>query len=315
MPDLETFLIEVYLLADAYCTTDYVPKRRPGPAPTLWPSEVLTLALCSQWSRFRSERDFYRFADQCLRPLFPTLPSRPQFNRQCRAHQHLITGFALWLADHQAAATAAYEVLDGTACPTRNAKRRGRGWLAGMADIGLSTRLGWYHGLRLLVGVRPDGTVTGWGVGPASSNDRALAETFFAVRAARRAAPRPGVPRLPSIGTAASDVYVADTGFAGRDCEARWVAQFHAQVVAPPQPDATRAWSPADRRRLAGWRQIVESVFDRLLTPFRLASERPHTLDGFLTRLAAKMGLHNVCLWLNRQHGQPALALAELPGW
>jgi len=31
--------------------------------------------------------------------------------------------------------------------------------------------------------------------------------------------------------------------------------------------------------------------------------------------LAAKMALHNVCCWLNRQRGQPLLSLADLFGW
>ena len=59
----------------------------------------------------------------------------------------------------------------------------------------------------------------------------------------------------------------------------------------------------------------MESIFARLQQVFRLDGERPHSLAGFLARLAAKMGLHNDCLWLNFQHDQPALALADLPGW
>jgi hypothetical protein len=308
MPDLETFLVELYVLADEFDKEQGPSRHGPGPAASLWPSEVLTLAVVSQWNRFRSERDFYRFATQHLRPYFPRLPSRPQLNRQVRHHQEALTRFALWLAARLGAGTAPYEVLDGTAVPTRNAKRRGRGWLAGVADIGKCLRRGWIHGLRVLVCAAPDGPVTGWGVGPASTNDRALAETLFAGRTAP-------APRLPSVGSAASGVYLADTGFAGTECEAHWVAGYRAQVVAPPQDIAKGAWPVRDRRWLAGLRQVVESVIDRLLEPFGLDTERPHTLDGFQTRLAAKMALHNVCLWLNRTHGEPDLALAHLPGW
>jgi Transposase DDE domain len=308
--DPETFLVEVYVLADEFCKTRLPPERHPGPAAALARSEVVTLGVFSQWARFGSERDFWRYTERRLRPYFPHLPSRPQFNRQLRRQHEAVSGFALWLAAQLGADTAPYEAIDGSAVPTRNAKRRGRGWLAGIADIGRCLRRGWIEGLRLLVCATPDGTVTGWGVGPASTNDRALAETVFA----QRAGPEPA-PDLPSVGQPASGVYVADSGFAGVDCEARWVSAHQAQVVAPPQPHGGRRWSRAERRWLAGKRQIVETVIGRLEGAFRLERERPHTLDGFLARLAAKMALHNVCLWLNRQRGQPALALAALFGW
>jgi 2-polyprenyl-6-methoxyphenol hydroxylase-like FAD-dependent oxidoreductase len=46
-----------------------------------------------------------------------------------------------------------------------------------------------------------------------------------------------------------------------------------------------------------------------LLNTFRLARERPHALDGLQARLAAKVALHNFCLWLNVQLGREPLAL------
>lgn len=305
--DPETFLVELYVLADTFCKT-LPPEPHPGPAPALAPSEVVTLAILSQWARFRSERDFWRYATRRLRPAFPYLPSRPQFNPQVRRQQATITAFALWLAEQLDATAAPYEALDGSAVPTRNAKRRGRGWLAGIADIGRCLRRGWIEGLRLLVSTTPEGIVTGWGVGPASANDRALAETLFA----QRAAP---APALPSGGQGGSSVYVSDSGFAGQACQAQWVHEHQAQVVAPPQGGSKHGWSRAERRWVAGKRQIVETVIGRLESAFRLEAERPHDLGGFLARLAAKMALHNVCLWLNRRDGQPLLALAELFGW
>jgi hypothetical protein len=305
--DPETFLVEVYVLADEFCKRFPVAPH-PGPAATLARSEVVSLALLSQWARFRSERDFWRYATTRLGGYFPSLPSRPQFNRQVRRQQATITAFALWLATQLGADAAPYEALDGSAVPTRNAKRRGRGWLAGIADIGRCLRRGWIEGLRLLVSTTPAGIVTGWGVGPASTNDRALAETFFAQRAVPAA-------DLPSAGQPATSVYVADSGFAGLDCQAQWVSLHHAQVVAPPQGGSHHGWSREERRWLAGKRQIVETVIGRLESPFRLEAERPHALDGFLARLAAKMALHNVCLWFNRRDGRPLLALTSLFGW
>ncbi len=56
-------------------------------------------------------------------------------------------------------------------------------------------------------------------------------------------------------------------------------------------------------------------IYDKLLTTLRLARERPHALDGFQARLAAKVALHNCCLWLNVQLGRELLAFADLLAW
>jgi hypothetical protein len=47
----------------------------------------------------------------------------------------------------------------------------------------------------------------------------------------------------------------------------------------------------------------------------RLDRERPHDLGEFQARLAAKMALHNFCLWFNEQLGRPQLAFADLVDW
>ena len=62
-------------------------------------------------------------------------------------------------------------------------------------------------------------------------------------------------------------------------------------------------------------RQIVETVYEKLHHVFRLQRERPHELGGFAARLAAKVGLHNFCIWLNRSLGRPPLQFADLLDW
>ena len=263
MPDLETVLVAVYVLADTFCATQPPESPRPGPPPALTAAEVLTLATIAAHTRHQSERAFWRFAEQRLRGAFPTLPSRAQFNRQRRRLADLTARFALALGDPIERAQAPYEVLDGVALPVRSVKRRGRSWLAGEADRGWSTRLGWYFGARLLLTVTPVGTITGFGVGTASCPERQLADTLLAARAGLMAG-------LPGVGQPATGDYLADGGFAGRDCQARWRDEAGAVVHAPPHPRSRDRWpgpvagagaalagqSPADRRdrdRAGGW--------------------------------------------------------------
>jgi hypothetical protein len=66
---------------------------------------------------------------------------------------------------------------------------------------------------------------------------------------------------------------------------------------------------------LARLRQVVETIYDKLLNTFRLGRERPHALTGFQARLAAKVSLHNFCLWFNAHLGREPLAFADLIEW
>jgi hypothetical protein len=94
--DVDTFLTTLYVMVDDFCQTQ-PPKKRPGPEASLCQSEVITLTIFARWSRFASERDFYRYADGHLRGAFPTLPSRPQFNRLVRLYTQSIEEIAVKL--------------------------------------------------------------------------------------------------------------------------------------------------------------------------------------------------------------------------
>ena len=308
MLDPDTFLTCLYVTVDDYCKALPPPRRRPGPAAALSRSEVVTLALFGQWARFGGERGFYRYAARHLRGAFPGLPTRAQLNRLLRAEHAALVAVGQALAETLGAHGGAYEALDATAVRVRNAKRGGAGWLAGVVDIGWSNRLGWYEGFHLLVSASPDGVVTGFGFGLASTKDQPLAETFFAARHAAD-------PRLPSVGRPSGEPYVADGGFVGADLHRHWRADYGAQVICPPGRTARQPWPAALRRWHSGLRQIIETVNDALLLTFGLDAERPHALGGFQARLAARVALHNFCCWLNRHLGRPLLAFADLLGW
>ena len=69
-------------------------------------SEVLTLAIFGQWQGFGSERGFYRYAQHHLRPAFPTLPARAQFNRQLRLHSDALLACSMHVARQLRAGSA-----------------------------------------------------------------------------------------------------------------------------------------------------------------------------------------------------------------
>ena len=228
---------------------------------------MITLALFARWGRFSSERDFYRYAEARLLDAFPTLPDRSQFNRLVRSHVDLLEAFVSHLAVLLGArGKSLYEALDSSAMSTRDAKRRGHGWLAGCAEVGWSNSLGWYEGFRLLTAVDPTGVITGFGFCAASTADQQAAETFFAARA------QPN-PRLGSVGSASTVPYVVDKGFEGADNHRRWLGRYGAQLICPPKRNASEVWPKRLRRWVAGIRQIIESAYDKLFNAFGLWRE------------------------------------------
>jgi hypothetical protein len=307
MVDVDTFLTTLYVLADEFCKEFLPPEIRPGPDASLAPSEVVTLAIFGQLCRFESERSFYRYADRNLRPAFPTLPHRPQLNRLVRCQRDAITGFALHLSKWLVPGEQPFELMDCVAARTRDSRRRGPGWLP-QAMRGRSNRIGWYIGFNVLTVTSPNGVITGFGFGPGNANERSLAETLFCARDSPE-------PRLPSAGRTRAGAYLADTGFWGPDRQALWRDVFGIEVYCPPERKTRWRWSKELRRRFARYRQIIESVHNRLLHPFRLELERPHDLYGFAARLAAKVALHNFFIWFNRELGRPLMAYAELIDW
>jgi len=82
MVDVDTFLTTLYVMVDDFCHSQ-PPKRRPGPEASLSESEVLTLAIFARWSRFTSERDFYRYAKANLCEAFPLCPTARNSTAWC----------------------------------------------------------------------------------------------------------------------------------------------------------------------------------------------------------------------------------------
>jgi hypothetical protein len=116
---VDTFLTILYVIVDDLCQPYASQQRRPGPPASLCQSEVIALAICARWSRFSSERDFYRYAEAHLRAAFPTLPDRSQFNRLVRLYAEDIEEIAVKLGQMLEGETHPYQALDSLRrCPS-----------------------------------------------------------------------------------------------------------------------------------------------------------------------------------------------------
>jgi Transposase DDE domain len=293
--DLETLLVSLYVLVDNWLKAKQTsPHSRAGRPVRFSDTEVLTLAILAQWPRWRSKRDFWRFADAHLRPYFPNLLSQGQLNRRIRALEPEFKASQKDLVTRLIEPSAAYHLLDTTLIPAMvrvGACRKGL--FAGQATFGRSvSKTEWVYGFKVALCVTPQGVVTAFGLAPANCDERPIGEFL--------------------VSSDDHGALLADKGFSSVKWERRWLEEYGALVVATPQQSARRAWSQKACRWAAGKRQLIEGVINQLKDLFSLERHRAKTLGGLLTRLAAKVTAYTCGQCLNAQLGRPLRQLADL---
>jgi hypothetical protein len=295
MLDLDSFLVSLYVLVDDWWKLKYSsqPPRTGRPA-LLTDPEVITLAIVAQWPRFRSERDFWRFAQAHLRPYFPKLCSQSQLNRRMRSVEPQLRDFQRAVARTLCDVSEVYHVLDTTLIPAIVRVRASRkGLFAGQATFGRSaSKTEWVYGFKVALSVSPEGVICAFGLAEAASDDRPIGD-FLIIEDSH-------------------DAYLADKGFTGVEWERRWLDLYGVLVAATPKDNSKRAWAKTDRRWASGKRQVIEGVIDQLKDIFALERHRAKTLGGLLARLAAKMAAYTCGQRLNDQLGRPLRHLADL---
>ena len=200
--DLDSFLVSLYVLVDDWWRADHrqSPRRAPGRPILLSVSEVLTLAILAQWPRFRSERDFWRFAHSHL--CVPTSP--PSLLPEPAQPAHSCSGarIACLAAGPCPAAMRAFCRLPRDGHDPRSGHRASEGvsrgaflWAGELRKMPLQDRVGlWVQG-RVGGGPRRGGH--GFRLGPSQPRRAADRGGFDSFRAPRRLPGRPtrGSPR------------------------------------------------------------------------------------------------------------------------
>jgi hypothetical protein len=293
--DFDYFVVTLYVLVDDWWRESH-PRtvRWRGRPPILSDSEVLTLAILSQWSRFRSERDFWRFASAHLRQYFPNLLSQSQINRRVRALEPELSALQRDLAETLLEPSSVYRMLDTTLIPAMVRVRACRkGLFAGQATFGRCvSKTEWIYGFKVALSVTPQGVITAFGLAPANCDERPIGEFL--------------------VSSDGNDAYLADKGFSSVEWERHWLETYGALVAATPQKSARRAWPEEACRWASGKRQLIEGVIAQLKDQFGLERHRAKTMSGLLSRLTAKIAAYTCGLYLNTRLGRPLRHLADL---
>jgi hypothetical protein len=335
---VDTFLVTVYCLIDDLYRRYAGPVRAhlPGRPGELSDSEVLTLAVLAQWQPRGSERQFIAWAATHWRAYFPRLLSQSAFNRRARQLYGVLAQLSGWIrtaVEDHVDGPSVYEIIDGVPVPLmrrcRGSGHRSFGSEADFGHGGSDREL--YYGVKVLAAVDRAGFVTGWVVGPASTEEHWLAEALFRWRQQPGAPPpsaealadvlgpthhRGGERRGPngpvrgrlSAGQPFAGPTLGDLGFQGAAWRRHWRADWGAAVLLK----SDYAAGP-DRRRAVQWfnghRHAIETTFSCLESQLRLKFPRARTYWGLLTRLAAKISAYNLAVAVNYLLGRHTYAL------
>lgn len=340
--DLDTFLVTVYCTVDDLYQAFVAPAkpRRRGHQPEMADSEVLTLALVAQWQQDRSESAFLRYVRHHWRGYFPRLLSQSAFNRRVRDLAGVLAFLGPLIGRETTRPLAeppAYEVLDGVPVPVM---RRCRGikhrLFADEAAIGHGgSDEDWYYGVELLTIVNAAGLISGFVIGPATTDERWLAEALLRWRQ-DPTAPVPTRAQLaPLLGPShkaegarvgptgpigsrwgageRSDLpCLADLGFRGRAWAHHWRADYGTAVLTKADyANAAATERRKGRHMLSSLRQVIETTNQALTDVFGLTFPRARTAWGVLARVAAKIAAFNAALSINHLFNRPTFAIFQ----
>ncbi len=271
--------------------------KRPGPAPRLSDSEVITLALYQELIGEPREDHFFRLHQASLQPFFPGLNERSRYNRRKRDLWSVILALRmslqLVLDALQLEETAA---IDSAPVPCVSYKRSKQASdFVGTADYGVcSSKAMKYFGCKLHSVVGLSGLILGFLLTPASRYDN-----------------QPVVELLDSFSHHLK-LLLGDGAYNDAALES-YLQQYRSlNLLAPAKANQAPKRSKSAQQQLNRLRLICETVNAQLQEQLHLSKHYAKSTWGLMTRMAAKVTAHSVGMMINTLLGRPALKLAAL---
>jgi Transposase DDE domain len=271
--------------------------KRPGPAPHLSDSEVITLALYQELIGEPREDHFFRLHQASLRPFFPGLNERSRYNRRKRDLWAVIlavrVSLQIVLDARELEETAA---IDSAPVPCVSYKRsKGTSDFVGSADYGVcSSKAMKYFGCKVHSVVSLTGLIMGFLLTPASCYDN-----------------QPVVELLDSFSHHLQRL-LGDGAYNDAALQSYLQQNCSLQLLAPAKANQAPKRSPSAQKQLNRLRLISETVNAQLQEQLHLSKHYAKSLWGLMTRIAAKITAHSVGMMINSLLGRPALKLADL---
>src|SRR5213082_1785303 len=271
--------------------------KRPGPAPRLTDSELVTIAIYQELIGEPREDHFFRLHQASLLTFFPGLNERSRYNRRKRDLWSVIlavrVSLQIVLDALELEETAA---VDSAPVPCVSYKRSKQASdFVGTADYGVcSSKAMKYFGCKLHSVVSLTGLILGFLLTPASRYDN-----------------QPVVELLDSFSHHLKRL-LGDGAYNDAALESYLEQSRSLRLLAPAKANQAPERSPAAQKQLNRLRLICETVNAQLQEQLHLSKHYAKSTWGLLTRIAAKLTAHSVGMMVNQLLGRPALQLAAL---
>lgn len=271
--------------------------RRPGPAPHLSESEVVTLAVSQELIGEPREDHLFRLHQVHQLPFFPGRNERSRSNRRKRDLWSVILAVRVSLPIVlDALALEETAVIDSAPVPGVGDKRskQHRDFL-GFADSGI-----WSRKALTYVGCKRHGVVSLTGVllsfllTPATTSDN-----------------QPVVERLDSFPHRLPHV-LGDGASNDADLQQFLKQTRDLGVLAPVKVNQPPVRSPLAQKQLNRLRLLCETINAQRQEQLHVSKHSAKSIQGRRARIAARLTAHRVGMMVNAIWGQPALHLADL---
>jgi Transposase DDE domain len=300
MLDKATVLTTIFTIVDDVMKGSRVIQEsldRPGPAPKLWDSEVVTMAIYQELIGEPREDHFFRLHQEQLRGSFPGLNQRSRYNRRKRDLWSVILAVRMSLQIVlDALLLEETAVIDSAPVPCVGYKRgKQASDFVGRAEYGVcSSKALKYFGLKLHPLVSLTGVVMGFLLTRANRYDnQAVVELLDSFSH--------HLKRLLGDG--------ADNDAA---LQSLLEQPRSLQLLAPTKANQEPQRSREVQRQLNRLGLICETVKAQLQEPLHLSKHYAKSSWGLITRIAAKVTAHSVAMMVNQLLGRPLLRLADL---
>jgi len=286
--DFDDFCTWMYVIIDDIWQQIGPLFKRPGPAPDVGDSELITMAVVGECRGWDKETELISNWHE-HRDLFPRIPERSRFNRRRRNLMFAINLVRKTVLQMMELAQDDQCIIDSLPVPVVEfylVPSSTGDWKAHGARFGkVSSKKETIFGYKLHLLITLNGLILDFELAPANAPDLKVGEELLANHA-----------NLDVIG---------DKGYVSAETAANLLRQNDIKLLTLPRSNQKQQLPEVVEHLINSVRQIIETVNGQLAEQFNIERTYAHSFRGLCARLYTRITAHTLCIYINRLLGKP----------